>query len=520
MAEIYKNELFDNISFDNKLSKRSLSRSFSFKSESFSARKIEASMYLSFSNMPQSDKHQDFSSNIKLDSLKNDSENYFSFKSYQKNSSERNENPGISFVELKSDEQLYNGSQDSSLKLKKRSGMISPKQFGQETTTKYQSESLPPTNIEKQSIDHNAESCVQKNLANEKDDSIKPLYPEPIFRNDEFKKNKTFMSNKQIIGSPNDSLVSLDKQAYSISVKNIRKNNSAKKFNNTILSKNINRQKTDYTFGNSVEIPSNQLIGSIEESFTPRRSKWGILRSVYKLMSVGHELYNAKTINVNNESLSQQFEPENMKKVQPPVKKNSKFNNFVINHSFRNFEEHPLNKALDDIRIFEEFDMQAAIGNSKSIDKMINLICKAKGSYSRSSKDPRHIVSKKDKFGRSPINIACQNGNLGVVKFLINQGCKLNTQILEDTDLQEEIPFLTACRWNQLNIVSYLLKQKSAKYTAKEIKLGLQLTSSKQVRNIVKDYANRKKLNLHKLCKCLSPFRRKKSQTNNRIQPN
>lgn len=104
-------------------------------------------------------------------------------------------------------------------------------------------------------------------------------------------------------------------------------------------------------------------------------------------------------------------------------------------------------KALDKIRNFERFIKMAAIGNPKSIEKMRKLILQCPYSQSRGDDDPNHIMNRPDKFGRRPIDVAVQNGNLLSVTFLLSQKCIFDTNSSQATK-DSELPILTAARWN------------------------------------------------------------------------
>lgn len=107
----------------------------------------------------------------------------------------------------------------------------------------------------------------------------------------------------------------------------------------------------------------------------------------------------------------------------------------------------------------------------------------ARGTFSRAESDDRHILSKPDKYGRRPLDVACQNGNLKVVEFLIGKGCLLKT---EPDKSYPDIPLLVAARWNHLSIVEYLLK--CSEYKPKVIKIGMKTTTSKEIKNSFEKY--------------------------------
>ena len=73
--------------------------------------------------------------------------------------------------------------------------------------------------------------------------------------------------------------------------------------------------------------------------------------------------------------------------------------------------------------------------------------------FSRDSNDPKHILSKKDKYGRSSLDIACQHGHLPIVKYLIDNGCNFDKKL--DHNSKKEIPLIIAIRWNHPYIVDY-----------------------------------------------------------------
>lgn len=129
---------------------------------------------------------------------------------------------------------------------------------------------------------------------------------------------------------------------------------------------------------------------------------------------------------------------------------------------------------------------------------MIILVSKAKGTFSRSPQDPKHIISKSDQWGRRPIDIACQHGNLEVVKYLINQGCEVRTRLRGEIQ-DYQIPLLNSARWNHYYVVEYLLCCKS-RYKIKELKLALKLTTSRLIGDLVHDYIKMNGMSRSKCC--------------------
>jgi ankyrin repeat protein len=146
-------------------------------------------------------------------------------------------------------------------------------------------------------------------------------------------------------------------------------------------------------------------------------------------------------------------------------------------------------KALDKIRNFEQFIQMAAIGNPKSIGKMRKLIRECPYSQSRGDDDPNHILNRPDRFGRRPIDVAVQNGNMLSVRFLIQQKCIFDTKT-EKATKESELPFMTAARWNHLNIVEYFLT--ITDYDPSILKAALEQTSSKVVKRSIEENLERR----------------------------
>jgi ankyrin repeat protein len=66
------------------------------------------------------------------------------------------------------------------------------------------------------------------------------------------------------------------------------------------------------------------------------------------------------------------------------------------------------------------------------------------------------LLNYKDQFGRNPIGIASQRGYLGLVKFLLESGARLDTE-LKSPELNLEIPIITAARCGHLELVKFFM---------------------------------------------------------------
>lgn len=80
----------------------------------------------------------------------------------------------------------------------------------------------------------------------------------------------------------------------------------------------------------------------------------------------------------------------------------------------------------------------------------------------RSITDPEHILNMRDLNGNTLLYVACQNGHLHLVQYLIGEGS--NPHLLNQSN---ETILDVAARWNHLKVVLYLLE--NVKWTKREL---------------------------------------------------
>ena len=158
-----------------------------------------------------------------------------------------------------------------------------------------------------------------------------------------------------------------------------------------------------------------------------------------------------------------------------------------------NISKNAFDQGMYDFNVLTKFRRMCRNAPKNAIESIKILVPKAKGSFSRDSTDDRHILSKKDHYCRRPMNIACQNGNLEIVKYLMANGARNPTdfppkddgrmQIRENDKYETEIPLCTAARWNHLVIVEYLVGNDS--YPVEILKLSREMSDSRLVRNFL-----------------------------------
>jgi len=103
--------------------------------------------------------------------------------------------------------------------------------------------------------------------------------------------------------------------------------------------------------------------------------------------------------------------------------------------------------ALDDVRQQDRFFDLVQRGGEKDIPVLLKEIENDPKRHFYDRKSPHHLINKTNRMNQTPIYLACRNGNLSIVKFLIQQ--EADPHILSDVDDEEkESPLQVAVRWN------------------------------------------------------------------------
>jgi hypothetical protein len=90
--------------------------------------------------------------------------------------------------------------------------------------------------------------------------------------------------------------------------------------------------------------------------------------------------------------------------------------------------------------------------------------------YDRSN--PAHLINKPNRMNQTPLYVACRNGNLAVVTFLVREGADPHIMSSIDND-EEETPLEVSARWNHKVIVQFLLEKVS--WTEAEVKKAIKI---------------------------------------------
>jgi ankyrin repeat protein len=112
-----------------------------------------------------------------------------------------------------------------------------------------------------------------------------------------------------------------------------------------------------------------------------------------------------------------------------------------------------------------------------------------------------HLVNKPNRMNQTPLYLACRNGNLSVVKFLIEQ--QADPHILSNVDEEEkESTLQVAVRWNHRHLVVYLLGNFS--WSEREIRDAIRVSDMQpEILLILKLYAKQHFSCLFNFCLCV-----------------
>jgi len=140
--------------------------------------------------------------------------------------------------------------------------------------------------------------------------------------------------------------------------------------------------------------------------------------------------------------------------------------------------------AFEDIRRKTLFTECASVGSPNHKQAMRKLILDDPRRYILSSEDPDHLINTKDTNGHTPLYIAAKNGNLEVVKLLIESNANpLITSQISSRSRQSDTALETAVKWNHLNIAQYLLEKDL--YPKTLVRKCLKLTTNKSMRSLL-----------------------------------
>lgn len=214
--------------------------------------------------------------------------------------------------------------------------------------------------------------------------------------------------------------------------------------------------------------------------------KWKTLKSVFhSLLLFNREevksIDNAHAISQEVEQFELRKQPNNTSSILQPIKANA------------------TQDALDLLRRINILCDCAAVGSPGDLDKIRNILKNDPKRYLWAPEDAEHIINSYNSQGQTPIHIAAKNGNLEVVRLLVES--RANHQLkskAQPHDKSGETPLDVAVRWDHLSIVNYLLQncKHDVQDLAKTVMLTQNVAIKKKIMSYIKQNKGRRKFSL------------------------
>ncbi|CAD8079342.1 unnamed protein product [Paramecium sonneborni] len=142
-----------------------------------------------------------------------------------------------------------------------------------------------------------------------------------------------------------------------------------------------------------------------------------------------------------------------------------------------------VNEILSNLKLIDRFIYYSEQGSLKDIQNMKKLLQIYPKKHLYCPTDPKHILNSFNKFGQNSLYISCKNGNLDVIKFLLDQQANpfIKSKVYDNF---YESPLEVSIRWNHFNCVQLLLEKSN--YSNKELKAAAQQTNNPQIKQLIK----------------------------------
>ncbi|CAD8175082.1 unnamed protein product [Paramecium octaurelia] len=142
-----------------------------------------------------------------------------------------------------------------------------------------------------------------------------------------------------------------------------------------------------------------------------------------------------------------------------------------------------VNEILSNLKLVDRFIYYCEQGSQSDIQNMIKLLKVYPKKHLYCPTDPKHILNSFNKFGQNSLYISCKNGNIEVIKFLLDQQANpfIKSKVYENF---YESPLEVSIRWNHYNCVQLLLEKSN--YSNKELKAAIRQASNPQIKQLIK----------------------------------
>jgi len=143
-------------------------------------------------------------------------------------------------------------------------------------------------------------------------------------------------------------------------------------------------------------------------------------------------------------------------------------------------------EALDSFRDNSDFFNALEIAGKRELAMIRRALINDPKENFYDEDSPQRLVNRPNHRGYTPLYIACKNGNIELLKLLIEfkanpyQLCKISSK-------QRESVLKVAVRWGHFDIVEYLLSPKFDDWPEKELRSAYEEANSSQMKRILKD---------------------------------
>lgn len=212
-------------------------------------------------------------------------------------------------------------------------------------------------------------------------------------------------------------------------------------------SKNNKEQSENLFKDLIIEIEESKSANVIVRTYK-RKNKWRLLRSVI----IAVALFRRKEVEIieNTEQLEEALDSYRPQGLTLPHPKS------------------PQQTIFDDIRKEHQFYKLISRGAPEDIQELQELI-----------KHDKNVLNKPNKIGLTPLYIASQNGNLGMVKYLLENKVDLGKKS-KVSEREEESNLVVAARWNHESVVNFYLDE--FEWTLKDLREAYIVARTNKIR--------------------------------------
>ncbi|EAS03794.2 ankyrin repeat protein (macronuclear) [Tetrahymena thermophila SB210] len=151
-----------------------------------------------------------------------------------------------------------------------------------------------------------------------------------------------------------------------------------------------------------------------------------------------------------------------------------------------------VNNAFNMVRMVEMICEFSERGHPEDIKNIIDILQKDPKRYLRSPDDPQHLLNKFNSKSQNASYLACKNGNLNIVQFLVKQESNFNMKSKIGGEI-EDYPLQVAVRWNHKEVVDFLLNQRVIKISQQQIEAAYrEAKQNKEIRRILSLHLKKK----------------------------